>query len=363
MILTNNNLYQQVFNEAVEAMIISDGNNGRIVDTNKACSDLLGYSKKELIGQKLSLLLDEESIINMPDNIRDIKMFGDVLANRKVTSKNGEYIPVDMTINTFENNNFHFILTTFRDISERIKYEKNILEINNQLAESNAGKDKLLSIIAHDLKNPLNALIGFSELYSDEENEIPLEEVKSFARTINEISKSSFNLLENLLNWARLKTNNITAEKETIDLFALCNHIINFYQQPAKIKNITIINNITPKVTVEADRNMLNTIIRNLVCNSIKFTPKNKQIIIKWFLDNSIHNIIVQDEGIGMDKKLLNDLFKPGIKVSRKGTNSESGTGFGLLLCKEFAQLNDGDIIVESEINKGSKFIVQLPAN
>ncbi len=238
------------------------------------------------------------------------------------------------------------------DISERKKYEQ-------QLKELIATKDKFFSIIAHDLKNPLNALLGISELlYTNKSNE---EVIQELTKMIMESSRNAYELLENLLEWARSQTGNIRFQPTNTNLKSLVSDSIQILINQAYNKQITIENTINEKISIYADSNLMKTIIRNLVSNGIKFTPNNGKITISYYEDDKYSNIIVQDNGIGMSEDSINQLFRIDIKRSTYGTNNEKGTGLGLILCKEFVELHNGTIRVGSELNKGTKFIISIP--
>ncbi len=349
--------FKSVFDETVDAIFITDGISEKIIEVNKAGCDLLGYTKEELLDNHLYNFLNEES----SKSIAQIKMYGSVLSNRSVKHKSGNIIPVDMVINTFGDNLENYVMTSLREVTERIEFENKIVSMNDELTKTNASKDKFFSIIAHDLKNPISAMIGLSEIMTEENEEIPKEEIQEFFHMIKDLSKNTYELLENLLNWARIQTGNIDIDKSEFDLHKLINKIINVLKAAADLKNINIINSVSPEFKIFADENMINTVIRNLVSNSIKFSFENSNITLSANDYNDFCNISVTDEGIGMDEKYSADLFKIDVHTSRFGTKKEKGTGLGLLLCAEFIKLHNGNIEVKSEVNKGSEFIVKLP--
>ncbi len=353
--------YKSIFEETVEAIIITDGSSEKIIDINKAGCVLLDGKKEELIGDYIYNFLRDGNSVESSNSISQITMFGSVLSNKSVKKKSGQLIPVDMTINTFSDNSVNYVMTTLRDVTERIKYEDKIVAMNDELKLLNANKDKFFSIIAHDLRNPISTLICFSELMTNNNEDVAEEETRHFFDMIKNISKATYELLDNLLNWARVQTKNIEMDKSLFDLHLLVNKIIEVLRPSADLKTVNIINSVTPGFQIFADENMINTIIRNLVSNSIKFSPQKSNITIKAEQNNYQLNIAVIDEGVGMDGDYIKDLFKIDVYTSRKGTNNESGTGLGLILCNEFVKLHKGKIEVHSEINKGSEFIIQIP--
>ncbi|MDZ7765750.1 MAG: PAS domain-containing sensor histidine kinase [Melioribacteraceae bacterium] len=353
--------YKLIFEETVDAIIITDGSSEKIVDVNKAGCELFVTPKEELVGDYLSNYLDDTELTRRPKSPSEITMFGSVLSNKRIKSKSGELIPVDMIINTFGDETGNYVMTSFRDVSDRIKYENKIVSINEELHKTNASKDKFFSILAHDLKNPISSLIMFSELMTGEDEEITPEEMQEFLLMMKNLSKSTYELLENLLNWARVQTKNISLEKTEFQLDDVISRVVDLLQPTANLKKINLVNEVNKNFVLTADENMINTVIRNFVSNSIKFSEENKSIFVNAY-DNEIEWIIsVKDEGIGIDESLIEDLFKIDVHTSRQGTNHERGTGLGLVLCNEFIKLHNGSIEVKSKVNEGSEFIIHIP--
>jgi PAS domain S-box-containing protein len=361
MIEENKFNYQSVFNEIVDSVFITDGNSAKIMDVNKSGCHLLGYNKEEILGQYLFNFIEDDLIAEIPKSPSEIKMFGSVLSNKKIRAKSGKVIPVDMTLNTFTDETGNYVMTTLRDVSERVSYENKIIEINEELSKSNASKDKFFSIIAHDLKNPISAIISISEIVTNKNEEVPEEELNEFTGMIKNLSEHTYELLENLLSWSRIQTNKIEVSKRNYNLSEQINKIIKVLSPAASLKNISIENNVDAEEIIFADPEMINTVIRNFVSNSIKFSLNNSVISISSKTDDKNWNIFVTDKGIGMEESYIKDLFKIDVHTSRYGTNKEKGTGLGLVLCNEFVKLHNGSIKVISELNKGTEFTIQLP--
>jgi two-component system, sensor histidine kinase and response regulator len=192
-------------------------------------------------------------------------------------------------------------------------------------------------------------------------NEISAEDARDLANTINKLSKDTYDLLENLLSWAQVQTNNINVLKKEVNLFNVTSKILDILRPSAELKKVELNNLILPGFKLNADENMIKTIIRNLVSNSIKFSLANTKVTVSASDADKVKNIIIEDQGIGMEESYVAGLFKTKLHVSRAGTKNEKGTGLGLLLCHEFIKLHNGEIKVISQVGKGSKFIVQLP--
>lgn len=245
---------------------------------------------------------------------------------------------------------------------EEIQTQKELLEEQNDaLQESNNTKDRFFSIIAHDLKNPLNALIGFSELLSNSFSSLPDKKKKYFVEIISRSSKNLLELLNNLLEWSRSQSGRISYEPQLTTASSIINENVLLLKQHAAKKKIRI--SFVPENNVEMyiDRNMFNTIVRNLLSNAIKFTPHGGLISITTEENTEFISISISDTGVGMSKEKIDDLFKIDKNTSTKGTDSEQGTGLGLILCKEFIEKHQGKITVNSIENKGTTFSIYVP--
>ncbi|MBT3382980.1 MAG: hybrid sensor histidine kinase/response regulator [Prolixibacteraceae bacterium] len=239
--------------------------------------------------------------------------------------------------------------------------EEKVIQRTKELSVANASKDKFFSIIAHDLKSPFNAIFGLTEIMIENWADLPDEDKIDFIKDLNSTSKNTYNLLQNLLEWSRAQTGNIQVEPSRFLPFGIVDENIKVLMKNAEIKSISIINNIPEDITCYADKNMISTVFRNLISNSTKFTNNGGSIEISATSSNSFHQFCISDNGIGMDQKTVEKLFILTEKVQRSGTNNEQGTGLGLILCKEFIEKNGGEIFVESEPNKGSKFFFTIP--
>lgn len=230
-----------------------------------------------------------------------------------------------------------------------------------QLKELNTTKDRLFSIIAHDLRAPFNSIIGFSELLAKEAEVKQLEKIGKYSGMITTASQKAMDLLSNLMEWSSSQTGRMKFSPRDIDLQKVVNENINFYTEIAKQKSVTVANSIDAPVTVHADEAMVNTILRNLISNAIKFTAGGGQIRIDAKGRKHHVEISVSDNGTGMPNTMADTLFDPEGPDSTPGTQNECGTGLGLMLCKEFIDKHNGKLWVESEIGKGSVFYFTLP--
>jgi PAS domain S-box-containing protein len=242
-----------------------------------------------------------------------------------------------------------------------LNQSEQLKETNQQLSLLNATKDKLFSIIAHDLRNPFNAVKGFSKMLVDRYDRLPLEKIKQYGEMIYLSSSTAHALLENLLQWSQSQTGSLSFEPIKLNLKNVANDIKKLLDATAVNKNITINQQIKDNIYVLADEGMINTILRNLVSNAIKFSNEMGNINLNSNNNGTHIEVSVTDDGIGIPETTIDKLFNIDAKITTKGTNNETGTGLGLILCKEFVEKHRGKIWVESEVGKGSKFKFTLP--
>ncbi len=239
--------------------------------------------------------------------------------------------------------------------------------IADELNVSNNTKDKFFSIIAHDLKSPFNSIINFSELLNDNFDKYDVKKQKKYISIIKESSQNTFKLLENLLLWSRSQQGVIKLIPGKIDLKVLLFETMFSIKEQASNKNIQIFDMVPENKIIFADKNMLSTVLRNLITNAIKFTPKNGNITISTkevSEDNNQEfiNMSVKDTGVGIKKEIQSKIFEITENTSTQGTENETGTGLGLIICKEFIEKHGGKIWVESKFREGSCFNFSLPA-
>ena len=248
-----------------------------------------------------------------------------------------------------------------REINTRILAEAEIRKQSEQLDRLNAQKDRFFSIIAHDLKGPFNSLMGYCQLLSSGVGSFDKEMVIESAGVINESADRVFKLLENLLKWASLQMGNFDYEPRPVKVGELIASNKSLFEDSAQDKDIEFSDIVDQTLVVMADINLLDTTLRNLLNNSIKFTDTGGQIKILAHANGDFGEIEVTDNGIGMTEKQLSVLINIGENSSTPGTSGETGTGLGLQLCKEFTNLQGGELRVESRPNEGSTFRIVLP--
>ncbi len=249
-----------------------------------------------------------------------------------------------------------------RYAAELSKLNKRILESESELKKTNAQKDMFFSIIAHDLRSPFTSLLTYSEYLSQNLRDLSMEEIAKYSDSIYKSTNNLFRLVENLLQWSRIQSGRVEFDPMKFNITALTNATVNILETVANEKQIRIRNNCQEKVTVYADMNMIETVIRNLISNSIKFTNTGGQIVIDIKNSNQNVEVNVSDNGVGIKEEDMKRLFKIDERLTTQGTQNEKGTGLGLILCKDFIEKNSGQIWVESKYGEGTTFKFLLPA-
>lgn len=245
--------------------------------------------------------------------------------------------------------------------SEIIRKNEELKSLNQELRHLNATKDKFFSIIAHDLRNPFNTIIGLTDIFLANLEKYDPAKIRRSLNDIRETSGHAFDLLQNLLIWARTRTGSLEYNPASFDLRERIDVTIELIGAQAAKKNIMIISEVEEPIMILGDANMVDTILRNLITNALKFTHPEGTVTIRAGITGNRCEVAISDNGIGMSKEIVSKLFRMDAKVTRKGTDSEKGSGLGLLLCEEFVVRHGGSFRVESEPGKGSTFFFTLP--
>ncbi|MDP3461796.1 MAG: PAS domain S-box protein [Bacteroidales bacterium] len=333
---------------------------------------LRGYTSEEAMKQEIEESVTKDDYPRIIASINaDLPVFledRDVPGSRKVSviqqpCKDGSLVWVEViTQFQFNNHNELEVLGVSRNINERVKMEQELRQNEARLHDLNYTKDKLFSIIAHDLRSPFTSFLGLSELMMSVEMKFSEQELREMALSLNKTAQSTYNLLENLLEWSRLQRGMLNPEPQFVMIRQLLNTTTETFQEQIQTKKLEVINQVEEKMVAYADEKMLESVMRNLLSNAIKFTPKGKRITLDAAKTASNRvRIIVTDTGIGIPDSILPNLFVVDELKSRKGTEGERSSGLGLMLCKEFVELNNGKIWVETAEKQGSSFFVELP--
>lgn len=331
---------------------------------------LLGYTPEEFIQLPLSEIFpvkeEEIAVDKIEERVGHFKQgmnhrYVDVF---QVKRKEGAIVHIEMHSRFYQSDSTSAIKITgvSSDIGERIKIEQELRDKNNSLISISASKDKFLSVISHDLRGPIHSFANLTDFISKEMWTLPFKELEEGLRKLNHSAVNISSLLENLLSWSRLQQGQITVEPKPIVLGVLLKEVSNTMSDQAISKSIEIVHhpNVS-NVKILADEKMMQTVVRNLLSNAIKFSPKGSKIELSCGVNADKVKLRVKDFGIGMDELQVTALFSDTSKGNRRGTEDEPSSGLGLILVKEFVELNGGTIEVQSVKNEGSVFDVQFP--
>jgi len=248
-----------------------------------------------------------------------------------------------------------FIILELRDVNEKLT------QYSNELKNLNSEKDFLLSVIAHDLKNPFAIIVAFAELALEELKKTSLIKTKEYVQTIDSAAQDACNLLEDLLEWSLIKTDKIKYKSKAVNIQNLIAGSTGVTQAQAKKKGIHLVTDIATDCQAKGDQLMLETVMRNLISNAIKFSHKNSEIYITAQEVGDELEISIKDTGTGIENENIQKILQDKIYFSSMGTENEKGTGLGLKLCLELIKKNNGKLSIESESGKGSIFKFTLP--
>jgi PAS domain S-box-containing protein len=351
--------------ESTADAILVVGKNGKITDFNKRFIDfwhipdslMSTRDDDKVLSFVLNQLKDPEGFLKKIDELylNDEEISSDI-----IEFKDGRVFDRYSQSQRFENKPVGRVWS-FRDITNRVHTENALLENEAHLKELNATKDKFFSIISHDLKSPFNSIIGFSSILVEQVKEKDYEGIEQYAQIIQSSSQRTMALLMNLLEWSRSQTGRMEFTPEYVEMGSLINEVTDLLNDAAEHKSITISKEIGRNLTAFIDKAMISTVLRNLISNAIKFTNMGGKILISSQQNDHELIISVSDNGVGIKKKAMNELFRIEESSSTLGTKNEKGTGLGLILCKEFVGKHKGKIWVESDPGKGSTFHFTLP--
>ena len=359
--------FRSTFESAGIGMAII-GPDTRFTKVNKSFCDMIGYSPIEFLQfylDDISLFEDYGKVKEIIDRTLENKLTGPQQIEFRLKSKQQEIIWSSTSISLVKDSRQKplYFIVIFQNITQRKSAEQKLSIYADELKLSNSAKDKFFSIISHDLRNPFHTILGTSEYLSLYSKELSSEELRETASNIHTAAKNVYNLLVNLLEWSRVQTGRLEINKTEINLCDLFNDVLMLYREFADKKQIKLINELSEKKIILADRYMIETVLRNLVSNAIKFTNSGGSVTLSVEDIGDLTYIYVSDNGIGISVENQQKLFNYDQQLSLKGTADETGTGLGLAICKEFVEKNGGQISVKSIKDSGSTFKVILPNN
>ena len=355
------NYTHTIFNNMGDSVFVKD-DQSRLLLVNDSFCTIFGLPRSEILGKTLAehvppeererfLKIDQEVIENGLEKINEETLtIGDktrIISTRKsrFVDKKGE----------------KYLVGAIRDMTEQKKAEQDLKESEAKFRALNDTKDKLFSIIGHDLRNPFNNILVLSDLLTDSLKTKDVSTCEQYVELINSTAKNTLLLLENLMNWAQTQTGQIQYFSQKINLTSTIQEIIELSNSIAKTKGISLNQVESETVEVYSDEKILKTVLRNLISNAIKFTHHGGNIDVITTQHQNEIAISISDNGVGMDQETTKKLFTATTNVSERGTSNEKGSGFGLIICKEFVEKLGGTIWVESRLGKGSDFKFTLP--
>ncbi len=343
---------------------------GYITFVSPSIKRILGFDALEVTNQNISSFLTPESAALLFSKIADWKLkkrsHQSTISNKIIlesVDKNRKTKLIEITSDPiYDTKN---TLTGFtgicQDVTERIKAEQLLKDNEIKLKELIATKDKFFSIIAHELRSPFNSIIGFLELIQSQYEDFDDSEKKYYLQQTEENAINTLKLLDNLLEWAKTQSGKISFQPIQQDLLPIVKEVAETLNPSLKFKRLSLDYDIEDELKIYADKNMLTTIFQNLLSNAIKYSMPREKILIEAKQKGNFVEIIVTDSGTGMSEETKNKLFRIDEQISVPGTANEKGSGLGLLLCEDFIKRHNGSIEIESEPEKGSKFIFRIP--
>lgn len=353
--------FRSFFENKHTPMLLVDLKKSKFVDVNPAALDLFGYPKEALMKmniEDLTLLTAEQ----ISTRIEKTNKQGKLQFGIKLEKADGKIIDAEVFGGIIELKSEKVFYAVIQDVSERLLAKKQLMQNARELHNLNITKDKLFSVIAHDLRNPIGSMMTLTELISEQQMYLDTEEVENITHAIKKTAANTFELLENLLDWSRIQRGILKPKLQIKPLAAFIDEVFDKINISAADKNIKLLHEIEPEIKAKMDANILETILRNLLTNAMKFSRRNSTVRVHAHLNEQKGLVIeVRDEGIGMDNEMVSQLFKLDTSVGRSGTEGEKSSGLGLIVCKDYTTLLNGNIYAKSVPNKGSSFFVELP--
>ena len=344
---------EKVLEAMNEGLIVTD-NQDRIIDLNREVKTILAIENERIVGKNIEQILPGQA--TLIELIRN-RTGGNIQIE---IQKSGAGIFLEFSLKPlFENQSLYSgLIILIRDITERVNIENKLRLQSEQLLSMNRLKDRIFSIISHDLRGPLINLNDIINMLNEEM--ISEDEFRSFVPQLSKNIASTTGLLENLLFWSKSQLQGEVVKPVNFNVREIADNIIQLFEKVISEKELQSENNIDPNCTVYADKDMIQLIIRNLISNAVKFSKRGGSITLSSRTQGNNSIICFRDTGVGISDADLKKIFELETFTTR-GTDNEQGTGLGLLLCKDFIEKNGGKIWVESELSKGSKFSVQIP--
>jgi len=369
-------VWEAIFDSIPDLVTVID-KNCQVIRVNKAMAERLGRSEKSMIG--MPCFESIHGLTSPHERCPHIKLLQDSKGHVEEIYEpllNGVFL-VSTTPVFDQDGTIMGSVHIARDITVRKQAEDKLQEYNRELEELNTSKDKFFSVIAHDLKSPFQGLLGFTNLLLDDFDKLSKEEIKSYVMNISNASHNTYALLENLLEWSRIQSGKMNFIPVKFNIANEVAGVFNILNSNAIHKEISLTNLVDLNLEVEADQNMIHSVIQNLVTNAIKFSYSLGRIVVSAEVKPMGHTLMepdctcgrqciqinVQDDGIGIAPEAITRIFSLTDHFSLNGTANEPGTGLGLILSKEMIERHGGELTVKSKPGEGSTFSFTLPVS
>jgi PAS domain S-box-containing protein len=347
--------------QSAEDIVLMQNLEGKILYYNGATK--YGLTPGEVVGKSPYEFFEKDLAEILEKHVKEVAITSKPKISEDEFTWQGEKMCFSNLLSPVKDDEGNVIAVTIisRNITDKKKVEDALLKSKIQLQELNASKDKFFSIVAHDLKSPFQGLIGFSNLLLEDYKSLDREEIRQYVENISNSTKNLYKLLENLLEWSRLQTGRKEYYPQKVDLYETVDSELKLLYNNAASKNIILSNLISEDTRITADKNMLTSILENLISNAIKFTGDGGEVKVFNRYQEDMIAVIIQDNGVGIRPEDLEKLFRIDQQHSTEGTAHERGTGLGLMLAKEFVEKQGGTIKIESEFTVGTKVTFTLP--
>ena len=357
-------LFRLAFENANVGMCLVDLN-GNLFKVNAEMENIFGYPTQELENMNVNDIAHPDFKDVSPRFIKNATDGAEshVIFEKQYIHRNGNLVTCIVISSAVcdANKKPMYFISHVQDITEKKEAERKLFEQNIELKKANAEKDKFFSIIAHDLRSPFNTIVGMSDILVDQIKSKDYIGIEKYADLIMKSSYKAMGLIKNLMDWTQSQTGRMKFNPTAFDMVNTIVQVEYLAAEPALQKSITIDKILPPMIPVFADQAMISTVLRNLISNAIKFTNLGGNIRISASSEPNGITVSVSDNGVGIPKERIETLFQLDESYSTQGTEKETGSGLGLILCKEFVEKHNGKIGVESTLGKGSTFYFSIP--
>ncbi len=353
--------FKTLFETTPVGIIVHDKDTGDIISANPAGMKLYGYESTEEFKKKDMWLDGEYSFEEALKKIQKTTREGPQRFEWKNRKKTGEIFWEDVYLNVATIDGEERVLASSIEITEKKELENERKKNYKELKDANETKEKMFSIIGHDLKSPFNTILGFTQILKEEYEDLTEKERKEFINIAYDSSKKAYGLLEQLLEWSLASQREQNYNPQPLDIRTIINEVYELNASYIQQNEISFSNKIRPNTYIEADKNMLSTTFRNLLSNAMKYTPENGKITVETQENEDMYTVKITDTGTGMSEEIKDRLLQTTKTNPTKGLRGEIGTGLGLDLAKRFIKKHEGTLNLDSEEGAGTTFYVTLP--